>query len=369
MSCTATPRVADPIAARTAAAIEPPCAAPSSHLFRAAHLKWEGLKGKPEKQLHDLAYGLKDTLEDHEEMPCNTVKKPPVQKLPLITLIGKLTDGSYQRCKKAAEFMSQNDEAFNVQIVSLMPTDYELLVKDISKAMLGKSMEAEHKANVLAFEGSITNPKKYIGGPKAFMGLMHTEYGYSDKKTNSALFERLAKVHLRKFIEVSGHTFISMNIFIGDDSAGKILIECYDDVCPKTVQNFISLVKGDTDAGTYEGCPIHRIVPQGWIQSGDVISGKGDGGKSVFGETFGDETFYVKHDKMGIVGVVNKGPHTNASQFYITLAPLPWMDGKAVGLGYVVDGMRVLRILEKVNLQSERPVDPIRIEECKVYTC
>ena len=57
----------------------------------------------------------------------------------------------------------------------------------------------------------------------------------------------------------------------------------------------------------------------------------------------------MKHDKAGIVGMVNKGPHTNASQFYITLAALPWMDGKSVGIGYVVDGLRALRILEQVR--------------------
>eukprot|EP00959_Pyramimonas_sp_CCMP1952_P222543 4652364-Pyramimonas_sp.AAC.2 len=95
--------IAASIGARTTAAIMPPCARPSSHLFRRAHLKWEGLKNTPEHDLHDLAYGLKENLEDHQESPCNRVKKPPVQKQPLITLVGKLTDGSYQRCKKAAE--------------------------------------------------------------------------------------------------------------------------------------------------------------------------------------------------------------------------------------------------------------------------
>jgi cyclophilin family peptidyl-prolyl cis-trans isomerase len=67
--------------------------------------------------------------------------------------------------------------------------------------------------------------------------------------------------------------------------------------------------------------------------------------------------------------MVNSGPHSNGSQFYMTLDALSWMDGKAVAFGYVVDGMRVLRVLEKAACsESEAPLTPITIRQCGVYT-
>lgn len=241
------------------------------------------------------------------------------------------------------------------------------MVKDICTSANGNVDFVDHKANIISFEGTVASPKAYVGAGRAFLSWLMQNFKYSDAKTNNVMYERLAKIHLRHVIEASGHTYVYMNFNVGDESAGKLLIECYDDVCPKTVKNFVDLVKGESDSGGYENSPIHRIVPKGWLQGGDIVSGKGNTGDSIYGETFNDETFNVKHDKMGIVGMVNKGPHTNASQFYITLGPLPWMDGKAVGIGYVIEGMRMLRVLEKAELENERPVVPIVIKDCGVY--
>mmetsp|Transcript_12341 Transcript_12341/g.16817 ORF Transcript_12341/g.16817 Transcript_12341/m.16817 type:complete len:307 (+) Transcript_12341:272-1192(+) len=289
-------------------------------------------------------------------------------KRPQVTLCGKLSDGLYQRCKKAAQFVQESDANFSVQLLSLLPTDYDIIVKSVTNMLAGHSAFVDHKANVLAFEGFPNDPQVFIGAGRAFLSYLHDNYKYSDRKTNNAMYERLAKMHLRSVITTSGHTFIYMNINIGTENVGKILIECYDNVCPVTVKNFVTFVKGESEKGAMADCPFHRIVPKGWLQCGDVVSGRGDKGTSIYGNSFADETFNVKHDKMGIVGMVNNGPHTNASQFYITLAPLTWMDGKYVGFGYIVDGMRVLRILEKIELENERPVVPVVIKECGVYT-
>lgn len=84
---------------------------------------------------------------------------------------------------------------------------------------------------------------------------------------------------------------------------------------------------------SYKLSPFHRVVRDGWVQGGDIVSGSGDGGVSIYGDAFGDETFTIKFDEAGVLAMANDGPHTNGSQFLVTLAPQPWLDHKVVGFG------------------------------------
>lgn len=83
----------------------------------------------------------------------------------------------------------------------------------------------------------------------------------------------------------------------------------------------------------YKGSPFHRVVRDAWVQGGDILSGDGDGGCSIYGETFGDESFAVKLNEAGVLAMANDGPHTNSSQFLVTLEPQPWLNHKVVGFG------------------------------------
>lgn len=69
------------------------------------------------------------------------------------------------------------------------------------------------------------------------------------------------------------------------------------------------------------------------MQGGDIVTGAGHGGTSIYGDVFGDETFTVRFHETGMLAMANDGPHTNASQFLVTLAPQPWLDHKVVGFG------------------------------------
>lgn len=84
---------------------------------------------------------------------------------------------------------------------------------------------------------------------------------------------------------------------------------------------------------SYKLSPFHRVVRDGWVQGGDIVSGSGDGGVSIYGDAFGDETFTIKCDEAGVLAMANDGPHTNGSQFLVTLAPQPWLNHKVVGFG------------------------------------
>ena len=164
----------------------------------------------------------------------------------------------------------------------------------------------------------------------------------------------------------SGNSFAYMEFKLGDEKKGRrVLFELNHRILPRTCENFSSLCVG-TGKLKYKGSSIHRVVQGGWIAGGDIVSGKGDDGRSIFGETFEDETFSVKFDAPGVLAMANKGPHTNNSQFFVTVAPLPWLNTKAVAFGRVVRGMDVIRAIESSECTNERPEDPIKVEKSGV---
>ena len=139
---------------------------------------------------------------------------------------------------------------------------------------------------------------------------------------------------------------------------GDIEIELYYRHAPKTCFNFGSLAQG----GFYNGVLFHRIIQNFMIQGGDP-TGTGRGGESVFGGKFEDEiTSELKHTGAGVVSMANAGPNTNASQFFITLAPTPWLDGKHTIFGRVKSGMSVVKRMGMVPVDAQsRPLDNVVI--------
>ncbi|KAM3078679.1 Peptidyl-prolyl cis-trans isomerase-like 1 [Clarireedia jacksonii] len=143
-----------------------------------------------------------------------------------------------------------------------------------------------------------------------------------------------------------------------ETTMGTIIIELYPQHAPRTCRNFSTL----TQRGYYNNCPMHRIIPNFMIQTGDP-TGTGRGGTSIYGEKFADEIHpELKHTGAGIVSMANSGPDTNGSQFFITLAPTPWLDGKHTIFGRVKSGMGVVKRLGLVRTgEGDRPVEDVRI--------
>jgi len=105
------------------------------------------------------------------------------------------------------------------------------------------------------------------------------------------------------------------------------------------------------------------------IQGGDFTRGNGTGGESIYGEKFADENFKVKHTDAGILSMANAGPGTNGSQFFITCAPTPHLDGKHVVFGRVVSGMEVVREVETAAKgANDKPVEDVIIADCGQLT-
>ncbi|XP_020889059.1 peptidyl-prolyl cis-trans isomerase CYP40 [Arabidopsis lyrata subsp. lyrata] len=169
-----------------------------------------------------------------------------------------------------------------------------------------------------------------------------------------------------------GRSKCFMDISIGGELEGRIVIELYDDVVPKTAENFRLLCTGEKGLGPNTGVPLHykgnrfhRVIKGFMIQGGDISANDGTGGESIYGLKFDDENFELKHERKGMLSMANSGPNTNGSQFFITTTRTAHLDGKHVVFGRVTKGMGVVRSIEHVTIEEQScPSQDVVIHDC-----
>ncbi|KAL3137803.1 cytochrome P450 monooxygenase 22 [Trebouxia sp. C0009 RCD-2024] len=163
---------------------------------------------------------------------------------------------------------------------------------------------------------------------------------------------------------------VFFDVTIGGTPAGRVQIELFADIVPKTAENVRQFFTGEYRRNMqpvgYKGCGFHRIIKGFMIQGGDFVKGDGTGCLSIYGARFADENFTAKHTGPGILSMANSGPGSNGCQFFITCAKTDWLDNKHVVFGRVLgEGLLVVRKMENVATNpGNKPKLPVAIAEC-----
>jgi peptidylprolyl isomerase len=198
----------------------------------------------------------------------------------------------------------------------------------------------------------------------------------SKKSTSTSFLEgnlipRLQSLIVEPLLE-KPNPIVYIDVKIGGEEKGRLLIELFKHITPKTVENFRCLCTGERSMGKqgkkmhYKKSIFFRVIPGAYAQGGDIIKNNGTSGESIYdGKAFEDENFVKSNAQVGSWAMCNTGPNSNESQFFINLAPNPDLDGKHVVFGQVKEkSMNILKIIESIGSWSGRTHQTISIGRC-----
>ncbi|EAS04762.2 peptidyl-prolyl cis-trans isomerase, cyclophilin-type protein (macronuclear) [Tetrahymena thermophila SB210] len=332
-----------------------------------------------------------------------------------VLIIGKNSDPELEFIIQQSELWINNDtdsnedllyfsDCVDIEIVTLHQTHFDYILKELKR----KSHDIlNHSYNSPII---LINSSRYVESLLHLITVFVTELGlpqeifirsipYSFNQQNEYLLQLTQMTHSKllqyfNFSETFTYVFFDIKLKNGFIECNKkvksmhsininiqevqkinqfrIIIQLNSKIMPKTCLNFYQLCQGNFKNSkgqrlTYKNTLFHAIQKNAFIQGGAFSEFEKD--ESIFGPTFEDENYAIKHDQPGIVGMANQGvPHTNASQFYITLGAQPDKDQKYVAFGLVVYGMKYLRKLNKITDRSSyTPAFEARIVNCGEY--
>ncbi|CAF1153424.1 unnamed protein product [Adineta ricciae] len=171
---------------------------------------------------------------------------------------------------------------------------------------------------------------------------------------------------LSKRIKSTANPRVYFDIEINGGRAGRLVFTLYADIVPLTAENFRCLCTHEKGFG-FRHTSFHRIIKEFMAQGGDMTKGNGTGGKSIYGRTFKDENFNLKHTHAGQLSMANSGPNSNGSQFFITFVKCDWLDNKHVVFGEVIEGFELLKKIEDAGTKSGTTTKTVTIADCNEF--
>jgi peptidylprolyl isomerase len=171
---------------------------------------------------------------------------------------------------------------------------------------------------------------------------------------------------------VKPNPVVFIDIKIGGEDIGRLLVEVFMHITPKAAENFHCLCTGEKGMGkqgknlTYRKSIFFRVIPGAYAQGGDIIKNNGIGGESIYdGKPFEDENFQKSNSVVGSLAMCNRGPNSNDSQFFINLAPNPDLDGKHVVFGQVKEeSVHILKAIEAAGSWTGRTHQTVSVRRC-----
>mmetsp|Transcript_14228 Transcript_14228/g.23679 ORF Transcript_14228/g.23679 Transcript_14228/m.23679 type:complete len:298 (+) Transcript_14228:85-978(+) len=289
----------------------------------------------------------------------------------VLKIIGSVHETEFFFCEALAQKIAASIEECTVVTDMMFEVDYLVKMNEMKK---DNHALMYYKASHIIFRDN-----EIVGDAKAFTELALKEYNIADAEVNNTiLYNRSVREHSYSMMNERGNrpvAFLEFTDFSTKPSDtvkfGTIQVELFTELCPKACDNFMKLCEGvgkGPHAMHYKGCAVHRIVKDGWIQTGDIIDGSGANSAAVLDmtEIVPDESFSVDFGFFagGVVGFANDGAHSSGSQFFITMGPCEWMNGNFVGIGRVLQGFQTLRNLNIQPTNNQRPSGNIIIESC-----
>ena len=298
-----------------------------------------------------------------------------------LTLVGLMPTAVYRKAYEAGTYLQEvRSDEFEFTEHAMVPIDFTKWKTQHEKDGSTKStIEINNCVVVDEGTGQLQSADQFISFVKTKCGFRL--FDIPDDHCDSYLSKSTDAY--REFLgsRDSSYVWLDLTIDISPEmkTTERVTFELYSKTCPKTCENFRHLCLGDlpntidgngkTVRTHYKGTAIFRVVKNGWIQGGDISNPgtmkAGNGGSSIYGESFPDESFDVTHSDEGVLGMANTGPHTNNSQFYITTSRSEWMDKRYVAFGRVIEGIDIIRTIHQLDTKANQaPTVPVMITNC-----
>lgn len=271
-----------------------------------------------------------------------------------IFLYGKYSDPRFQKMKVAAEYLAKESPVVQATVEGFFETQYEQQLRYVV-GKYGASFN-QCRASSPVIWAETEESILFFLNEERFMQWVLKRFAYEDN-TRLFFYKHISNKALATTKAATGRSYCAISFQIGDDPKETVQLELFDEECPVLAKNFLDLLAKDS----FNGHPVHRVKAGSWLQAGDLVDGSGLHSEAASGGLLRDETFQVRHDRAGLLGMCNHGKDTNGSQFYITLREMPFLDGRWVIIGRVISGMRSVLKVNKLATKNDRPVKEVKV--------